>query len=386
MHFKKTNILLLIIICLLVLSGCARQESPKQVKKGKELEAYFPMEQDLTWQYEGEGNEYASFTRRVMYQEGDRLQIAEDNGGTKVALVYQVGDNEIAKLYSEPEFYTDENILQGPPNMHEVILKGPLEVGTTWQNERFKREIISVNEEVKVPAGNYGQVVKVKITSMELEASGSEQYEYYAENVGLIMREFIIDQEKIVSRLKSMTKTKPLAQIKQATISIEGIPQEFTLNLLDGSPLPFYTYFPSDMVDDRVSSGEGDTFRIMANFSGTKREDALMSIFFYPEGTSTEDAVKFANSLIINNRWEKVNYSEGNTIKQYPWSESEWPFLSQTNNISYLGNIVIGKHRDRVFQVMLYYPEEFSEGFIPRVNKIIDEFTWTDTKTKLTED
>ncbi len=68
-----------------------------------------------------------------------------------------------------------------------------------------------------------------------------------------------------------------------------------------------------------------------------------MRIFFYPEGTSVEQAVKFANSIVLSNRWQKVNrYDNPDT--------------------------------------------DFTEGFIPRVHKILDEFVWTDTNEKLNSD
>jgi hypothetical protein len=75
---------MVLIASVLVLPGCYKQsDSPTPQEKAiNDVRIYFPTEQNLTWAYEGSGNEYAAFTRKVIYKEDSRVQIAQDNGGT----------------------------------------------------------------------------------------------------------------------------------------------------------------------------------------------------------------------------------------------------------------------------------------------------------------
>ena len=379
-----------LLLGLLMLTGCVKKENPpnpaeKPMEKGiQDVSRYFPVESQLTWDYEGEGNEYAGFTRRVMHTQGNKAQVSEDNGGTVLGMVFEVTSSQVVKTYTKEEFYSDKNLLEEKPNLEEVILKAPLKVGATWKNERDQREVVSTSERVEVPGGTFHNVVKIKITSLEHPPEEGRQFEYYAENTGLILREFTVGEDKITSQLKSLKKTEARPQTQMDTLSIEGMQQEVVLHLVEGAPLPFYTYAPSDMMVERTASGEGEAFRFVANFAGKKRDDAYMSLFFYPQGTSVEEAVKFASGMILSNRWQKVGrYNNPDTEKSYPWSESEWQFMDKVNNQSYVGNIAVGKHGDRVFHIINHYPEDFAEGFVPRTGKILEKFTWTDTGEQL---
>jgi hypothetical protein len=204
-----------VIFLTTILLGC--QQAPSPVTPPAEdaitnITAYFPIEAKQTWTYQGEGNEYASFTRRVMVQQGNRAQFAEDNGGTKMVMVYQVTPDEVKKTFFVPEFYTDKNMLNEPANQSEVILKAPLKVGAVWQDDKYKREVLGIREKVTVPAGTFENVVKIKVTSLQGGLQGSQLFEYYAPNTGLILREFTSGENfKVVSKLKSFVKTEAMA-------------------------------------------------------------------------------------------------------------------------------------------------------------------------------
>lgn len=389
MAAKRNFICLFILLILLV--GCDKKvlNPPTTQQQVKELavtdvSSYFPVEQGLTWEYEGNGNEYAAFTRKALYRENNLVEMSDNNGGTVMGMTFKVSPASVEKIFSIPEFYDERNILKEKPNLQEVILKAPLKVGAAWKNDNSKREIVSIDEKIDTPSGIYDHVVKIKITSLDEKAEPSENYEYYAKGVGLVRREFISGQTKVTSKLKSFKKTSARPKSKKGFITLEGTDQEFNLNLLEGSTYPFYTYVPADMIVERVSSGEGNTFDIMTDFGGKKREDVYLSIFFYPAGTSAEQAVKFANSVVLNNEWLKVGrYPNAKTEKYYNWSQGEWHFTKGVNNVTYVGSMAVGMHNKQAFYILTYYPEEFAEGFIPRVHKILDEFVWTDTGEKL---
>jgi hypothetical protein len=72
--------------------------------------------------------------------------------------------------------------------MQVVFLKEPLRVGTMWdfiypEGKYSTFEILSVTDEVSVPAGNYENVIRVRIYMPEMGYLG---FLYYAKGVGLI--------------------------------------------------------------------------------------------------------------------------------------------------------------------------------------------------------
>lgn len=204
-------VLILIPVCLL---GCLGQEPAKDKEqeplesmqnRGSDLRSYFPIINGMMYNFLGEGNEYASFSREIKYVEKPFVQFYENNGGTMVVVVYKVAEDQILALFKQEEFYEDKNIIYEiteKDEMKELILKAPLKEGNSWITGKRRREIMSVNETLTVPAGTFYDVVKIKITSEE-EPDSFENYEYYAENVGLIMLEFISQDLEVISQLQS---------------------------------------------------------------------------------------------------------------------------------------------------------------------------------------
>lgn len=111
-----------------------------------DLRAYLPALVGMTYHYEGMGMEFASFTRRLTFAAQGLLQL-EDLSGTNLAQV------------------------------------------------------------VEVPLGVFYDVAVVK--SRSRDGASGEVYEYYAKNVGLIKREFILESEgetfTVTSSLKALS-------------------------------------------------------------------------------------------------------------------------------------------------------------------------------------
>ena len=212
MLYKKRMLYLLIFAVLLF--GCAKKATDPPASNDQKSEtttitdvsSYFPAERNHFWEYEGSGNEYASFTRKVLYQKDDLVEITENNGGTVMGMVFKKSSKEIVQIFSTPEFYEERNILDAEPNLQKVILKSPLKAGATWQDSDYKREVVSINEKIEVPAGEFTHVVKIKVTLLDEISPESENYEYYAKDVGLVMREFISGDMTVTSQLKSFEK------------------------------------------------------------------------------------------------------------------------------------------------------------------------------------
>lgn len=196
------------LMALSILIGCAEQPGPTPPESAiTDVRSYFPTNPASTWIYEGYGNEFAAFTRKVILQQGDRVQMMEDNGGTRMGQVYQVTAEAVIQTYSTEEYYTDKNLLNEKSNRHLLLLKTPIKAGAVWQDDRDKREVLSINETLQVPAGTFSNVIKVKITSPDSQQE-TQQFEYYAPHTGLILREFIGKDYTIASKLKSFTDGK----------------------------------------------------------------------------------------------------------------------------------------------------------------------------------
>lgn len=170
--------------------------APAPELEGSEPGDYFPLTLGSTWQYLGDGNEYASFSREVLYAQGNKSQIKEDNGGTVSTSVYQVSADAVTRVYFSGEDYEPKNILDQSGNQDTIMLKAPVKPGTKWTAGTSTREIVSVSASVNTPAGKFDNCVQVKITE-----NGSTTYEYFKNGIGLVKREFVVGNDKISSVL-----------------------------------------------------------------------------------------------------------------------------------------------------------------------------------------
>ena len=206
----KILIVSLILLALYPL-GCSRfvtptpdpnnnQEQPQDNKEPSptaNLSQYFPLTKGSTWKYQGEGNEYASFDREVLFIQENKGQIRENNGGTVSAAVFQVTDNKVTRIFFQGEAYGETNFLDEESNENVVVLQKPLEVGTSWDEPNGTREIVSIDTTVDTPAGEFKDCIKIQIT-----AEDSTLFEYYKNGVGMVKREFISGETQVTSTLE----------------------------------------------------------------------------------------------------------------------------------------------------------------------------------------
>jgi hypothetical protein len=175
--------------------------TPPPVEEEKDISQYMPMKLGYVWQYEGEGNEYASYTLRVEYQENNRYQLTEDNGGSVIADIYEVRDDSIVHVYRIGESYDHKNLLKQTNNLEEILIKQPIQVGNKWVSEENSYEIIDTKATITVPYGTFKDCLVVKRTYKD----GSESYLNYKEGIGLVQSEFRSGDFKVFSRLKNFS-------------------------------------------------------------------------------------------------------------------------------------------------------------------------------------
>lgn len=173
--------------------------------------AYFPTWSGTTYEFAGEGLEFAQFTRRITYATSELIQV-EDLSGTNQVKIMEVTPQELRIVWTAEEFYEERNLLEPwvkgerstLPGREEVLvpLKAPLQEGESWSDGRFKREIYQVNSVVTVPLGTFHDVIVVK--SKALDADDGVQYDYYAKNLGLIKRESRYESFTVTSTLEGL--------------------------------------------------------------------------------------------------------------------------------------------------------------------------------------
>lgn len=153
-------------------------------------------------------------------------------------------------------------------------------------------------------------------------------------------------------------------------MQIEGMAETLTVSLLeppDPFPLDFSTYVPDDMQVETVCSGEGDALRITAAFGGQPNEQALFTIFAFPERVDVEEALKVA---------EQTAQTLGGTSvedRRYAWTIAEYQLQGERS-----GFLALGEHGGSPFYLLATYPPEFGDGMAPRIELILREWRWAD--------
>lgn len=175
-------------------------ETPEAVS----VKDYFLFEGDVEYIFEGMGNEYATFTRTVDYMDGDRIQIRDNNGGTEIVKVIEADDNEMSIVFSRAETYFRESFLKKDSGKPEILLKAPIEKGTTWTLPDGRVSTITgVDVSVKVPYGEY------KAVEVTIDGATGDTINYYAKGIGLVKTVYNPGTDEVSSSLKAVTKNKP---------------------------------------------------------------------------------------------------------------------------------------------------------------------------------
>lgn len=196
-RFVKLLLSGLLLASVMILGAACQNSETENMKAGD----YFPGTVGSYWKYKGDGNEYAAFSREVVFANANRVQLKENNGGTMNDSVYENTDSQVSRVYFIGESYEKKNYLNKKGDQNLILLKLPLKQGESWDNKDDRREVVSDNVSVNTPAGTFDHCIKIKI-SPQPAASTAVTYEYYKKGVGLVKREFISGNETISSTLE----------------------------------------------------------------------------------------------------------------------------------------------------------------------------------------
>ncbi|MBS3977910.1 MAG: hypothetical protein KGZ75_14500 [Syntrophomonadaceae bacterium] len=173
---------------------------PQPPAKEATAETYLPLKPGNFWDYRGEGYAHAEYDDRVLFREGNLVQLKRANPGTTLAFIYEVTEDSITRVFSEEGFYEEKNLLAAfKENQREIILKRPFKVGTTWSAGERTYTIVETNATVTTPAGTFKDCLKIHST---FKAGEHEIFQYYAPNVGMVKSEFRAKESKIIAELR----------------------------------------------------------------------------------------------------------------------------------------------------------------------------------------
>lgn len=146
-------------------------------------------------------------------------------------------------------------------------------------------------------------------------------------------------------------------------------------------PVRFSTYVPEDMHAETASSnGGGEAVRFVPDSEAVRDRNAYVNVFVHPEGSTTRDAEAFAEAFAASagipvGGGEKP--PQPDFPRRYSWSIAEFDFDTSTREGErVLGTIAVGEHDGRAFHVVLQYPADLGDHFLPRAQLIGEELRW----------
>lgn len=163
----------------------------------------FFMEDGVTAQFKGDGNEFAALTVRTEHPAEDYVALYEDNGGTVMLKVYRLSDDRVDLVKEEPEFYDEYNPTLEELEALETIstyLEFPLEEGNTIGD----RTVVETGATVETPYDTFDDAIVLESESAE----NTINRWYFVEGYGEVKREYIAQEDgeefKVSSVLESV--------------------------------------------------------------------------------------------------------------------------------------------------------------------------------------
>lgn len=184
-----------------------KENVPKQTTSSYTIKDFYPFKENAKYEYEGRGNEYASYTVFTDYITENRIQTRKNNGGIELVSVLENKDGELKIIFSREDTYFRENFTSKPSNKDEILLKEPLVKGTSWTlQDGRKRYISNTDVDITTPAGSF------KALEVTTEGKDYKDLDYYALNTGLIKSVYSAKEMEVSSSLKKLHDNSPLVQ------------------------------------------------------------------------------------------------------------------------------------------------------------------------------
>ena len=197
---------IIVLFALILLTGCRGKAPAGEDKKEYTLQDYYPFVENTLYIYGGEGNEFAEKQVFFDYIRGNRAQLRVINPGTIMAQVIEIEKGEIRRSISREEHYHFEDITTAVEGTPEILLKEPLEKGTSWTlPDGMERSITGVDVNVETPSGTYKALEVVTLMGED-----TKQLDYYVANVGHVKSVFQSNDFEVITALEGILKNQPL--------------------------------------------------------------------------------------------------------------------------------------------------------------------------------
>ncbi len=170
---------------------------------------YYPFLENVKYIYDGEGNEYASYTVFTDYIAGNRAQFRINNGGSETIKVLENTNGTLIIHLSRGETYFRENYVDKTDGNDEILLKEPLVKGTEWTlSDNRRRYISNTGVDITTP---YGTFKTIEVTTEE-NSTTDKSINYYAKDIGLVKSIYSTKAYDITSELSKIEKNTPFTQ------------------------------------------------------------------------------------------------------------------------------------------------------------------------------
>ena len=153
-------------------------------------------------EFEGEGNEFASYTQKTEWIDDQYVNIYEDNGGTTVLYTFRVTDGQVDVIRREGEMYKEDQAtaeeLDKLTTLY-IYLKLPLEKGAKFDDW----EVVEVDGTLDTPYDTFKDVIII-----EKDEDDILTRLYFARDYGEIKREVVMEDESmtVTSTIKNVSK------------------------------------------------------------------------------------------------------------------------------------------------------------------------------------
>lgn len=148
--------------------------------------------------------------------------------------------------------------------------------------------------------------------------------------------------------------------MKKDFLEIEGIKEETTFYFVKNEELNISTYYPEDM----LVQNEKDKIIFYANFGNHEERDAFIEIY------KLNGDVFSQQKEIVENVYHDYAITE-NRKEDFVFAFSEQEFILQKGDFFGIASVF---HRgNQFFGMLIHFPLEYEEGFLPRAEKIILE-------------
>lgn len=158
--------------------------------------SYF-MKDGTVAHFEGEGNEFATYTARTKYLDDNYISVYEDNGGTVMLRIFRIEEDQVLLVFEQGERYEElkpsELALESLEPI-SVYLKSPLEKGSEFDGWT----VIDNSTTLITPVKNFENVLLI-----EKKGENGTHRRYFAEGYGEIKREFIMTDNSAESKVTS---------------------------------------------------------------------------------------------------------------------------------------------------------------------------------------